>query len=110
MQDDLKRLKPKFSTPLLYGGAKREEEKKEKRVLRMMSILDSERVVDKIEDLDQLAEICLLGPKKCYTMGLLDQDRQGWREGFTKPTLMSRKIQRRKNNKLSKKDRRKQRV
>lgn len=45
-----------------------------------------------------------MGPQKLFKLGLTE-DVQGWRSGYTKPTLASRKKERRAKNKLARKAR-----
>lgn len=51
-----------------------------------------------------------LGPKKWFTMGLVDDDhKDGWRAGFTLPTIEARRNKRRLKNKLARQARAKAR-
>lgn len=58
---------------------------------------------------DQMyAYALMMGPKKLHRSKLGDSE-QGWREGYTKPTIEQRKAERRKKNKAARKARQKQR-
>lgn len=54
------------------------------------------------QQINTLAKIMLMSPKRLYETGLGTNHNSGWREGFTRPTIEARRERNRKRQKAAK--------
>lgn len=77
--------------PRIYRGAEAEKARREENALRCAENF-SDHAIETLSD-EQLAATAHMGPKWCFRNNLFDGE--GWRAGYTKPTIQARKNKRR---------------